>query len=249
MVLSYAELCGRIDIYEREYKQYTKCLCRGIEVLMSNEPEELVRQALLYYLLHESGLYPGKIAIKVEYKDLDVAIYGCVSDSDFQPFTPPSVIIEVKRTEADLLNHVGQLCAYLKEQSTNVGVLFNGRNILALENYMSETPLKCQLRSLDDLRALILRAVDCGQDESRTALFQRARGGDVDGFIDLIGIYGKRALNQITFKLKTSPELIVGCFFRIDGQVINYEIYGKYSRKKKLKFHRDEFDKLLSVTY
>lgn len=66
----YAEIRSKVCVYERDYLQYTKCLCRGIELVVSGRPEELVRQVLLYFLLRESGLLPDTIAVRTEHYNL-----------------------------------------------------------------------------------------------------------------------------------------------------------------------------------
>ena len=97
MSASYAELLGKLHFYKRDYASYTRCLSRGIELLVSGRPEEVVRQALLYYLIHGSGLYPGRVDISVEQDNLDIALYRRPEEESFFPCWPPVVIIEVKR--------------------------------------------------------------------------------------------------------------------------------------------------------
>ena len=247
MELTYAKRLEKLHVYEREYLRYTRCLCRGVELLVSNEPEELVRQVLLDYLINESGFHPNKIAIKAEYNDLDVAIYARISRDHFRPLRPPIVIIEVKREGTNLLEHISQLHHYLRENRTTTGILFNGNESIVYENYLSEMPVQSYYKTLNDIEEVIQRAVD--QDNNQMCLFNRAQDGDVDGFINIINKYGRYALHKITFSLKNSPTPIVGCCFSIVEQTIFYQISGNYSRKNRFSFHKDEFDKLISVIY
>src|SRR5688572_17620184 len=102
MTLSYDQLVAGLLVYERGHLRYTRCLCRDTEVLLTGQPEELVRQALLYHLIRRSGLYPGTIDLRAEFNDLDIAVLKPPSDERFRPVPRPLVIVEVKRTEADL---------------------------------------------------------------------------------------------------------------------------------------------------
>jgi hypothetical protein len=247
MELTFAERLGKLSVYEKEYLRYTRCLCRGVELLVSNEPEELVRQVLLDYLINESGLYPTKIDIKAEHNNLDVAIFLRVSDEHFRPFQPPIVIIEVKREGANLFEHVGQLHNYLRENRTNAGILFNGSEVIAFENYLSEDPVRNDYHTFNDIGEVVRRATD--QGNSPMDLFRRAQDGAVDGFISIVNKYGRYALHKITFALKDSPTPIAGCCFTVKDQTIYYEIYGTDSRKNKFSFQMNEFNKLISVIY
>ena len=127
---SCAEILGKLCIYKRNYSEYTKCLSRGIEVLVSGKPEERVRQVLLYFLLRESRLFPDTIDVKTEYNNLDVVVYRRPTEEFFRPLQEPLVIIEVKREEVNLLDYENQLFEYMKEQRGNTGVLFNCNEII-----------------------------------------------------------------------------------------------------------------------
>ena len=240
------EIRSKLCIYERDYLQYTKCLCREIELVVSGEPEELVRQVLLYFLLRESGLFPDSIEIRAEHRNLDVAIYKFQSAEEFRPLQPPLVIVEVKREEANLLEHEGQLFEYMKEHRTRTGVLFNGNEIVAYEKGQ-DTPAKCSLDSLNELRDLV--QCQATRDEVDFCAFQRAQDGDIDSFIYLACKYGKYTLHQFTFTLKNSLTPVSGCCFRLHDQLVYYDVYGKYAPKKSFYFSRSDFGRLLSLIY
>jgi hypothetical protein len=246
MIQSCAEILGKLCIYERDYLRYTKCLSRGIEVQLSARPEELVRQVLLYFLLKESGLYPTTVDVRTEHNNLDVALYKPYVEEQLHPHQSPLAIIEVKREEAILADHEDQLEGYLKERRTTHGVLFNANAIVHCEKKPDGGLCKLSLQSLtelgDLLRSLVL------QTDLDLSTFHRAREGDVGGFVYLVEKYGKYAVHRITFSLKNRPEPITGCFFSVDGQRIQYDVYGKYT-KKKFAFDRGEFDRLHSVIY
>lgn len=244
---SCAEILGRLSIYKRNYSEYTKCLSRDIEVLVSGRPEELVRQVLLYFLLCESRLFPDTIDVKTEYNNLDIVVYRRPTEEFFRPLQKPLAIIEVKREEANLLDYENQLFEYMKEQRGNTGVLFNGNEIIAYEKRSDGDFVKWSLNSLSDLGDLLQRL--SSRKDPDIWHFQQARDGDIDSFIYLAQKYGKYTLHQFTFTLKDHPTPINGCCFRFQEQRVCYDIYGKYSLKKNFWFNRSEFDCLISIIY
>jgi hypothetical protein len=244
-----SETRDKLHLYEQDYLQYTRCLCRGIELQLSARPEEIVRQVLLYFLIQESDLVPNLIELKVEHNNLDVAIFTRVMDSDFQPFRPPLVIVEVKREEEDLSNHEDQLLGYMKENRGRTGVLFNGNAILIYEKCDEERPRPIHLGSLWELRDRLQQLADplTNQNEQDSQVFQMAKGGDAASFVRLVEKYGKYSTHVIVFTLKGSPDPIPGCFFQVKEQVVYYDVYAKF-RRKRSSFSLPEFDKLLSLT-
>ncbi len=240
------ELFRKIKIYEKNYSEYTKCLIREKEILVLGKPEEKVRQVLLYFLVHESGLFPNTIDIKVEYNYLDVALYKSIKNPDFKPLQPPLMIVEVKREEENLLNHETQILRYLKEFRSEMGLLFNCNQIIV---YIKEDSgfTRNYLGCITDIRSLILQS--CNRVKSDISEFEKAKKGSGDSFIYLVSKYGKRATHKILFKLKSMPVPIVGCFFNLADNKIYYDIYGKYSRKQKLFFEYQDFESLVSISY
>ena len=247
MKLLYSEIRSKLCIYERDYRWYTKCLCRGIELHISGKPEEVVRQVLLYFLIRESGLFPDTIDIKAEDDYLDIAIYNPLVEEDFRPFQAPLAIIEVKREEACLPEHEDQLFRYMKEQQTSVGVLSNGNEIIVYEKGSEGILEKRYLESLCELQDLLKHI--SRRDKVDFSEFQSARGGDVASFISLVEKYGKHTLNNITFTLKDMTIPITGYCFRLQEQRIYYDVCGQYYPKKRFSFDRCEFERLLSVIY
>jgi hypothetical protein len=243
---SCAEILGRLCIYERDYLRYTKCLSRGIEVQLSARPEELVRQVLLYFLLKDSGLYPGTINVKTEHNNLDVAVYKPYVEEQFRTYQAPLTVIEVKREEANLADHEDQLLGYMKERRTANGVLFNANEMIRCERMADGGLRKRSLDSLIELGKML--GTLASQADPDVSAFQRAREGDVGSFICLVEKYGRHAVHRITFVLKNRPEPLTGCFFGVAGQRIQYDVYGKYA-KRKFAFDRGEFDRLHSVIY
>jgi hypothetical protein len=188
------------------------------------------------------------VDVKAEHNNLDVPIFTHATDDDFRPFQPPLVIVEVKREEEDLLYHEDQLLGYMKENRVRTGVLFNGNGILFYEKHNEEEPRPAPLTSLWDLRDRIRQFADQmgSHDAQDSQTFQMAKSGDAASFVSLVEKYGKYATHAVTFTLKGSPDPIAGCFFRIKGRVVYYDLYATY-RRKPSSFSLDEFDKLLSL--
>jgi hypothetical protein len=242
------EILEKLNIYERNYTLYTKCLCREIEIFISNEPEEKIRQIFLYFLINQSGLFPELISLRVEYSNLDVAIYRNFEFEDFRPFQPPTAIIELKREEEKLLDYVDQLTRYLNEQRSCMGVLFNGSNLIVFERSDEESNFsRSYLDSIKDFPIILRGALN--KPNNDFLKFQEARNGDINSFVYLIKKYGKYTQHKISFLLKNSCEVVLGCCFSCDKDYIYYDLYGKYSRKKRFSFNYHSFDRLISIIY
>lgn len=243
-----AEICSKLHIYERSYLRYTKCIRRGIELLVSNRPEEVVRQVLLYFLVHESGLFPDIIDVSAEQDNLDIAIYRRSTETDFRPSQAPLAIVEVKREQVNLVDHEAQLFQYMKQNRAKTGILFNGNEILTYEGEPGGIIKEQSLASLNDLRVFLLQRAE-DQEQADLFAFKQAQEGNVENFIYLANKYGKYAVHKFKFVLNSSPDPIVGCFFRAKGNTIYYQHYGMYSKKREWTFNRTEFDRLLSLVY
>ena len=242
------EILKNLNIYERNYTQYTICLCRKKEILLSNHPEEIIRQIFLYFLIKRTDLFPNFINLKVEYNNLDIAIYKNFALKNFRPLKPPIGIIEVKREEEYLPNHENQLLKYLDEQRSSMGILFNARDIILLEKANSSNNFsKKHLKSIEDVSVILSENLE--KNNLDFSQFERAEDGNVESFIHLINKYGKYTLHKFTFSLKNISKSITGCCFTYDQNYIYYDLYGKYSRKKRFSFRYDDFDKLISIIY
>ena len=184
----------------------------------------------------------------MEYNNLDIAIYKKIKLEYFRPFQYPIAIIEVKREEENLSDHENQLLGYLSEHRTSIGVLFNGSACLLFKKSSKEANFsRSNIRTIEDIPAILREALN--QPDSDFLEFERARGGDTDSFVYLIKKYGKYALHKFTFLLKDNCEPILGCFFSYDQDYIYYDLYGKYSSKKKFSFKYHAFDRLISIIY
>ena len=242
------QILEKLNIYERNYTLYTKCLHREIEILISNKPEEKIRQIFLYFLINQSGLFPSLINLRVEYNNLDIAIYKNFELEDFRLFQPPTAIIEVKREEENLLDHVNQLTRYLEEQRSYLGILFNGSNLILFKRSSEESIFhRSYLTSMQDLSIILQEALN--NLDNDLLKFQEAKNGDINSFVYLITKYGKYTQHKISFLINDSCEVILGCCFSCDQDYIYYDFYGKYSRKKRFSFKHHSFDSLISIIY
>jgi len=239
------EISKKLNIYKRNYTEYTKCLVRGKEVILDGKPEEKVRQLFLYFLINQSGLFPSKIEIKVESNNHDIELYKTVKNRDFKPYYPPIMIVEVKREEENLHNHEKQIEKYLIKSCSQIGILYNYHQIIT---YIKQDAVFTSkyLNSLGDIRSLLLQ--NSNNTEKDLLDFEKAINGSFDNFHYLAKKYGKYALNIIIFKLKDEQFPIAGCFFKFQDNKVYYDVYGKYAKKQQ-SFNYQDFEKLVSITY
>ncbi|MDZ8024107.1 MAG: type I restriction enzyme HsdR N-terminal domain-containing protein [Nostoc sp. DedQUE11] len=239
------EIYRTLNIYKRNYTEYTKCLVRGKEIILDGRPEEKVRQLFIYFLVNKSGLFPNKIDIKVECDHHDIELYKAVKNQYFKPYSPPLMIIEVKREEENLLNHEKQIEKYLKKSCSEIGILYNYHQIIAYTN-KNAVFTSNHLNSLTDIPPLVLQSSN--NIENDILDFEKAVNGSFDSFNYLTNKYGKYALNTIIFRLKGEQLPIAGCFFRFQDSKVYYDIYGKYAKKQQ-SFNYQDFEKLVSIKY
>lgn len=239
------EVSKTLNIYKKNYTEYTKCLIRRKEIVIDGRPEEKVRQLFIYFLVNKSNLFPNKISIKVESNNHDIEIYKTVTNTYFNPYSPPTMIVEVKREEEDLYNHESQIERYLKKSSAEIGILYNYHEIIA---YTKQNGIfKSQyLNSLENIPPLILQSSN--KLETDTLEFQKAKNGNFESFTYLVNKYGKYKLNTIIFMLKGEEFPISGYFFEIQNEKVYCHVYGKSSKKQQI-FNSQEFERLISITY
>ncbi|RCJ34264.1 hypothetical protein A6769_22650 [Nostoc punctiforme NIES-2108] len=239
------EISKKLNIYNKNYTEYTKCLVRDKEIILDGKPEEKVRQFFIYFLINQSGLFPNEIDIKVESNNHDIELYKTVKNKNFKPYYSPLMIVEVKREEENLHNHEKQLERYLTNSCSEIGILYNYHQIIA---YLKKDAVFTSryLKSLGDIPPLILQISNSTQNDLLD--FEKAVNGNFDSFNYLAKKYGKYALNTITFRLKGGQLPIAGCFFRFKDNKVYYDIYGKFCKKQQ-SFNYQDFEKLVSITY
>jgi hypothetical protein len=236
------EVTENLEIYEKNYLKFTKCLIRGSEILLSGKPEELVRQNLLY-LLTNDDLFPDLIDIKVEYNNLDIAVYKRQDESSsFKPLQSPLMIVEVKRNEENLLDHKEQLITYLKQFRSKIGLIANCKEAFLFRKDV----LDSRISDISEIKSFIRKSIHDTKNDC--VEFEKARAGDIKSFVYLIENHGKYSTHQITFKLKSNPAPIVGCLFKLKGQNVYFDIYGNYAKKQKF-FKLQDFEHLVSIVY
>lgn len=247
MSLSYELLVEKVSLYSRGNLEYTRCLCRGIELLVTGQPEELVRQSLLVHLVQSSGLYPEHIDLRIEFNNVDIAVIKPYSHERFRPLQKPIAVIEVKRVEVDLQNHQNQLFNYLDENQTITGFLYNGRELLVYELNSNGGWSQNRLTTLAQLDSVLHCAAS--RPDLDASVFHLAAKGCQDSFLTMINAFGRYTLHKIAFVLKGVPEPITGCCFRLQGDRIYYDLCGNYTRKQKPSFCLTEFNYLHSLVY
>ncbi|MBH8576480.1 type I restriction enzyme HsdR N-terminal domain-containing protein [Nostocaceae cyanobacterium CENA369] len=236
------EIFKKLNIYNRNYAEYTKCLIRGREIVIDGRPEEKVRQLFIYFLVNESELFPNEIIIKVESNNHDIELYRSVKNEYFKPYQPPVMIVEVKREEENLQNHEKQIQRYLKKSCSKIGILYNYHQIIAYTKKDKDF-MSLHLNSLRDIPPLILQSSN--KLEKDTLEFEKAVSGNFDSFVYLINKYGKYKLNTIIFKLKGEELPIFGSFFEFQDN----KVYYVKDTKKQPSFNFQDFEKLVFITY
>ncbi|MEJ6481696.1 type I restriction enzyme HsdR N-terminal domain-containing protein [Nostoc punctiforme UO1] len=239
------EISRKLNIYKRNYAEYTKCLIKGREIVLDGRPEEKVRQLFIYFLVNESGLFPSKIDIKIESDYHDIELYKTVQNEYFKPYSPPMMIVEIKREEENLRNHEKQIERYLKKSCSEIGILYNYHQIIA---YIKKDAVftRNKLNSLEDIPPLILQSSN--KLDKNLLEFEKAVNGSFDSFIYLVNQYGKYKLNRIVFRLKGEQLPIVGYFFKFKENKLYYNIYVQDVKKEQSCDFQD-FEKLVSIIY
>ncbi|MBD2318669.1 type I restriction enzyme HsdR N-terminal domain-containing protein [Phormidium tenue] len=227
-----------IEIYEYSINNisYTDCLIRKRRVVLY--PEERVRQALILYLVNFTNINADNYVIKVEYKNLDIAIYQKHKIKYFQPACPPILIIEVKNQFVDVLNFESQLLKYLSLNSCNNGILTNCRQLYIYSKNNNFIKTNLTLCELD--KVLIQDNFDKDID-----LFEDARNGNIDSFLKLIEKYGKS--NTITFQCSIYKMPIDTFFVSHSMDYIFFDLCGVKSKKNQPKIRKNDFIKLISI--
>ena len=236
----YDELLNEIRSYERDHLLYTVCIVREQEITLTNKPEELVRQALLHYLVNMSNIYPTLIDIKVEYCNVDLLIENRYLFSNFKPSQPPLLIVEIKRNDENLLDHENQLFEYLGEFRCSHGLLFNFKQMF-LYSKDGDNFLRQRISNLTELENWILENTKL--DIIELELFKKAQVGSFESFKKLVQKY---KYSRVTFVSKDFNAPIEGFIFDFSEDTVNFDVVGLYSKKKK-KFKPESFVKLISL--
>jgi hypothetical protein len=125
------ELTARLTAETSEETTIT-CPVRCGKYLLT--PEERVRQALIWFLVHGSDCsepWSQGMQIAVEQRCLDISGFSA-GEGITREFSPivPVLIIETKRPEVDVLTGTGaedQLVTYMRREQCRSGMTFNAR--------------------------------------------------------------------------------------------------------------------------
>ena len=239
---TYSDLVAKLKVSERDHLRYTECLIRQLEILLTNEPEEEVRQAFLYFIINNyPDILKSLVDIIIEHHDVDIAILKKPNDSNFNPTRTPLLLIEVKRNDVNLRDHQAQLTKYMTELRCSRGALFNFTEILIYE----KTSITYELCKVFDHLDTFIRYISSAASEEDGDLeaFYMACNGNFDAFRHLTTKY---KYSRATFVIQEYAASIEGFIFSYNGDEVFYDRVGHYA-KKKHKFVSSHFIKLLSL--
>lgn len=94
------------------------------------------------------------ISIKVESNNHDIEIYRKQINDSFKPHQNPLLIVEVKREDANLLNHYDQIQRYLTKTGCDLGILYNYHETIAFTGEDSNFKIN-HLKNIRDVEELI----------------------------------------------------------------------------------------------
>lgn len=217
-----------------------------------NNPEELVRQSLLSFLIKHCTEYNVKceISIAVEHESMDIAIYLMINNEDFNPNIPPILIIETKRNNINLdtISNEDQLTKYIELKKCRFGILFNGNSAFFYEKQQQG----CQKKEIFDFSEIleIIKKQTVSQKkifDVHYQYFNQAILGHYESFLELIKIYGL-SNSKIKFLYRKNKQLLqsTGIIFHIKENEILFRNQGFYT-KKCSSITRNEFDRLISI--
>jgi hypothetical protein len=135
--------------------------CRRRRIRIANSPEELVRQALLWFLStrsNRSDFWGKATELLVEHRQMDVAAYYTAGNlgSRFIP-NLPVFIAETKRPEVTLElgdEFLGQLRGYMHRDRCDAGFYFNGEQVVWIAQNSSEGAVTVNPEMLGDFLEL-----------------------------------------------------------------------------------------------
>lgn len=233
------EFENNIQVFQdKDYSKYVYCLIRGYKISLNNEPEEFIRQCLLYYLVNLSNLYPNFIDIKVEFNNADIVIFPKLP-SGFQPYLP-LVVIETK-TYVNVAINKKQLNGYLEQFRCNIGFLFDGNSLV----YIQKDQIK-SIGNLEDFRTIIEDSVKIISYQNEYQLFKQTQIGDLEAFREIAEKY---QYADILFEYQASNGDLIkqrGKFFKFTEKHILFRMSGNYTKEKQ-KVNLSQFKRVLSL--
>jgi hypothetical protein len=204
-------------------------------------PEELVRQAFLHLLTKNLNIDLDIFTLKVEHKNIDIAIFQKSLTKYFEPYRNPLLIIELKKKHSCLykLESSEQLKKYMDQNSCKNGILLNCEEIL---HFFNENCFRKVKISLSDVMKLLVAK----NENDDIEIFLNAKNGCVESFLLLVEKYGMNSRFEfLTSEYKTPVKAFL---LSIRSSYIFFDICGISSKKNQRKMHVEGFVKLFSIT-
>ncbi len=203
-------------------------------------PEELVRQAFLHLLTKNLNIDKDIFALKVEHKNIDIAIFQKSFTKNFDPYRNPLLIMELKKKSSCLFKpeSIKQLKKYMEQNSCENGILLNCEEILHFSN---KKGFKNEKISLGDIKGLLV-AKNENEDIKR---FYNAKKGCVESFLFLVEKYGKN--NRFEFLSSECKAPVKAFLLSIRSNHIFFDVCGIISKKSQRRMPVDGFVKLFSI--
>jgi len=237
MILNCFHKSIEIKDYVIDNVRYADCIIRNKKLVLF--PEEEARQAFISYLLQYTNINTDNYTIKVEYKNLDIAIYNKYELENFQPSHSPVLIIELKRKDIDVLKFEYQLFDYLKLNFCDTGLLTNCHQI-----YVYSKSNNFERKSLKPIELSSLLSSNNQLDED-IKYFKSAQTGDIESFLYLINRYGKTS--KMTFQCSDYKVPIETFLLSHLNDYIFFDFCGFKSKRKRPRINKNNFIKLLSI--
>jgi hypothetical protein len=239
-----------------EADQFVRCPVR--ERLFRLTPEERVRQALIWFLRDGSeraAVLRERVRLGVEERSLDVAAFfaGSILDDRFRPSVTVS-ILEAKRQEEELADHVEQLKVYMMRDRCRSGLLFNGRQAGWLRLSGDFANPDWQITWLADLREAEDRMLQSGTEVNAhltgcRALFTAAATGDFGALVQLVSVFCEdlSLTYSLSVRARGSVGLVQAFSLRVENPIlITHRTRGVISRHRQ-QLTREGFHSLVAM--
>lgn len=221
-------------------------------------PEERVRQALVWFLhdgSNRAAAMTEHIRFAVEERSMDIRGYsvGGALDDNFRP-NVTATVLETKRIEEEIRNHVEQLKKYLHRDQCRSGLLFSGRQAAWLQMEGNFTVPKWQIETLTDLSQVEQRIELAGKHTNTyltncRSLFRAAAGGDFSSLTTLVEFFetDRNLTFSLSIRTRGSLGLVQACSMSTNGpNLITYRARGVASKNRQ-HLTMETFHSLVSV--
>ena len=242
---------AQLEIVHEDDHIKIKCFVRNEYFQLT--PEERVRQAFLWFLLHgsiHSEKWCKQIAVNVEQADIDITLSINSSIKGFN-IKVPLLLIETKRDNYPFIenpNAEEQLRKYLLRRNCKDGILFNGGSLFYVQ---CDHSLKTQSNELHDLSELdtLLETLLRGSQVQlfrNEQLFKEAQRGNYLAFKELAVCYGRRHTFKIEYEKEGKLYRERGFLFSEKNDALLYKVRG-VATKRKQQLVKKDFRELVSI--